>query len=102
MKTATKEKQSIRNYPAGEDPELLEIEKEYYIRGCKDDLSKVHITSMVKSMTEFLLNVPEFEETRHYIKDGKVVHLEGIVPLSCLRLVSNPKDSMNYLSRIIR
>ena len=91
----------LKKYKAGEDPEMLDYEKECFIHITKDDPKEIYVTSSIKTTTDYLLNNPHFKPERHYLKNDKVVHLEGRLPISCLRFRSNDVNSMNYLSRII-
>jgi len=91
----------LKKYRAGEDPEMLDYEKECFIHISKDDPQNIYITSSIKTTTDYLLNNPHFKPKRHYLKGDKIIHLEGKLPVSCLRLRNNNVDSMNYLSRII-
>ena len=92
----------LKKYKAGEDSEMLDYEKECFIHIAKDDPKEIYVTSSIKTTTDYLLKNPDFTPKRHYLKGDEVVHLEGTIPISCLRLKNPSKsDDMNYLSRVI-
>ena len=98
MITATE----LKEFKAGEDPEMLDYEKECFIHITKDDPKEIYVTSSIKATTDYLLRNPNFNPKRHFIKGDKIVHLEGTIPISCLRLKDPSRsDDMNYLSRVI-
>ena len=93
------ELQKLRNREVKEDKELLEVEKETYLHIEK---GKFKITSNQKPFMSYMLECEDFKPTRFYTGEaGEIIHLEGELPISYLRLKKKGSESMNYISRIV-
>ena len=93
--------EEIRNLEVKEDPELLTSEKETYLRIDAVEPSKLKVATNMKPYIKWLKEVEGLEVTRFYADNGKLIHLEGTIPLSSIRFKTRTNESMDYASRII-
>jgi len=87
---------------AAEDPKLLPEEKEAHFHISEQDKSKVKFSCNIKEIMQHLLDCEELEISQkrtYYDEQGRVIHLEGTLPVTVLRIHQKPKTS-NYLSEL--
>lgn len=76
--------EDLRELEVAEDKDLLEVEKETYIH---IEGHSFKMTSNEKPYIKYMLSCEDFEPTRFYTDDqGNLIHLEGELSLSHLRL----------------
>lgn len=76
--------EDLREMTVAEDEELLDVEKETYIHIEGDSFK---MTSNQKPYIKYMLSCDEFKPSRYYTDDaGNLIHLEGSLSLSHLRL----------------
>ena len=93
------EELDINELEVCEDPNLYPEEKETSIWFSRsDDRATVHTDEA--SLTRRLLAHPEAEPipTNMTIRDGNVMSFYGTVPVGCLKVLSNPRESGGHYS----
>lgn len=93
--------EELRGYPIGETKRRLEFEKEFYINYDRSMEGYIKLSSFIKPVNKFIIEHPDFKLNNYHLEENKIIYVDGILPLSCLRLKKNSSESMNYLSRII-
>ena len=92
---------------AGNDSELLPVEKETHLSFNEEEMPELDIESSSKVMIQVLLKLHKLGrlEVKHlYVKehDPKTVYyITGTTKIGFLRFKTAFADSMNYLSRVI-
>lgn len=84
---------------ARDNPDLLPQEKEVTIRFARDS-DRFHVCSDVGSVTNRLLNHPDFEEESRRTIDGDVVQVSGTLPVAVLSIKSKQR-STNNLGQVV-
>lgn len=75
-----------------DDPELTPAEKEVAISYSRED-NRMSVHSEIGTVTKWLANHPEFQEKNRREKEGAVVSITGTLPVGCLNLKGNPRNS---------
>jgi hypothetical protein len=92
------ELEELRNLTVEEDKNLLDVEKETYVH---IEGKSFVMTSNEKPYIKYMLGCDELDPIRYYTdEEGNLVHLEGNLSLSHLRLKNKGWDN-NEPSRII-
>ncbi|MFW6047408.1 MAG: hypothetical protein ACOCP4_06470 [Candidatus Woesearchaeota archaeon] len=95
--------EELRKYRVTEDKNLLLVEKESFFHISGVDYSKAMVTSNMKAIMEQLLAISEFNPRRYYTNDNnELIHLEGEVPISYIRLNKKGNPKRNYISTMVR
>lgn len=90
-----------QKYKAGNDKELLDIERETHII-FDDEMTregKCLIDSGQKSVIKSLMENKNFKLSDHFTKSEEVVYISGEIPLNCIRIKNKPtgKNTLHYI-----
>lgn len=95
------ESKVYRGEPVGEDPGLPPEDKETVIAFNKRD-TRALVLSWEAPIIKRLLALPHFEIRRLRLLDGKVVYVEGTVPVATLKILAIPRRSLSHAELVAR